>query len=106
MSAGTAVITGAARGIGAAIAERFVAEGWSALLVDLNPEVEETAAQLGQRGEGEVAAAVADVASPQGRADLGARLDSMPACRYACAAAARVAAKPRTSLCSRKCIAK
>lgn len=81
MSAGTAVITGAARGIGAAIAERFVAEGWGALLVDLNPEVEETAARLGRAADGEVAAVIADVASSQGRASLGAHLDSMPACR-------------------------
>ena len=44
-----AVITGAAKGIGAAIAERFVAEGAEVLLADIDgPAVAELAARLGQ----------------------------------------------------------
>ncbi|WP_439573883.1 SDR family NAD(P)-dependent oxidoreductase [Phreatobacter sp.] len=43
-----AIVTGAARGIGEAIAERLAGEGARVLLVDLLPEVEETARRLGQ----------------------------------------------------------
>lgn len=42
-----AVITGAASGIGAATARRFVAEGARVLLVDRDPAVEQVAAELG-----------------------------------------------------------
>lgn len=49
------IVTGAARGIGEAIASRFAAEGARVLLVDLLAEVETTAARIGQ------AALVADV---------------------------------------------
>ena len=53
MSAGrfegrTAVVTGAARGIGYAVAERLVAEGARVLLSDIEPAVAEAAARLGQ----------------------------------------------------------
>jgi glucose 1-dehydrogenase len=44
-----AVITGAAQGIGKAIAERFAAEGAVLLLVDIDPAVEAVATALGQR---------------------------------------------------------
>jgi len=44
----TAVVTGAARGIGCAIAERLVAEGAQVLLSDIDPGVAEAAARLGQ----------------------------------------------------------
>jgi NAD(P)-dependent dehydrogenase (short-subunit alcohol dehydrogenase family) len=43
------VITGAAQGIGKAIAERFAAEGAVLLLVDIDPVVEAVATALGQR---------------------------------------------------------
>lgn len=45
-----AIVTGAARGIGAAIAERLAGEGATVCLVDLDPAVEETAEKL--RGAG------------------------------------------------------
>lgn len=41
------IVTGAARGIGAATATRFAAEGARVLLVDLAPEVQATAAAIG-----------------------------------------------------------
>jgi meso-butanediol dehydrogenase / (S,S)-butanediol dehydrogenase / diacetyl reductase len=43
-----AIVTGAARGIGEGIAARFAADGAHVLLVDVIPEVEATAARLGQ----------------------------------------------------------
>ena len=43
-----AVVTGAARGIGLAICERFVAEGARVLMSDISPDLESTAARLGQ----------------------------------------------------------
>lgn len=45
-----AVVTGAARGIGAAIAARLAAEGAKVLLTDINPEVSATAAAIGGAG--------------------------------------------------------
>ena len=42
-----AIVTGAARGMGAAIARRFVEEGARVVLTDVLPEVETTAAALG-----------------------------------------------------------
>ena len=44
----TAIVTGAARGIGYATAERFVAEGARVLLSDIDPGVAEAAERLGQ----------------------------------------------------------
>jgi len=52
------IVTGAARGIGEAVAERFVSEGAKVLLVDVLPEVNDTALRLGQPG------LVQDVAVP------------------------------------------
>lgn len=43
-----AIVTGAARGIGAAIAERFAAEGASVMLADRDESVSAVAARLGQ----------------------------------------------------------
>ncbi|MGW4028385.1 SDR family NAD(P)-dependent oxidoreductase [Streptomyces sp. NPDC004838] len=54
----TAVVTGAARGIGRAVAERLLAEGWNVLLTDVHPEVEAAARDLdatGRRAVGLVA---------------------------------------------------
>lgn len=45
-----AIVTGAARGIGAATSQRFAEEGAGVLLVDIIPEVMETAATIGGTG--------------------------------------------------------
>jgi 3-oxoacyl-[acyl-carrier protein] reductase len=45
-----AIVTGAARGIGAAIAHRIASDVERIILVDLAPELEETAAQIGETG--------------------------------------------------------
>jgi len=63
----TAVVTGAAGGIGRAIATRLVAEGFRVVVADLDPAVAETAGAL---GDDVVAAVAGDCASEAGVADL------------------------------------
>jgi 3-oxoacyl-[acyl-carrier protein] reductase len=46
----TAVVSGAASGMGLAVSARFVAEGWTVLAIDLNPEALSVARKsLGER---------------------------------------------------------
>ena len=61
MSGGTAIVTGAAGGLGGRIGERLAAAGHELLLVDLDPAVEEVAAAAGAR------AVVADLTKAEGR---------------------------------------
>jgi NADP-dependent 3-hydroxy acid dehydrogenase YdfG len=65
----TVAITGAARGIGEAIARELASEGYSLLLGDLDPSVESLAASLGGIG------GVLDVTSPE---SFAAWLDLVP----------------------------
>ncbi len=59
-----ALVTGAARGIGRAAALRLAADGADVAVSDLQPEVEETAARIRERGR-RAAAAVFDVSDPE-----------------------------------------
>lgn len=65
MTRPTAVVTGAARGIGRAISSRLVEDGYHALMVDLDPTVVETAADLGSGDD--TTGLVADLFTEQGR---------------------------------------
>jgi len=49
MTIKTALVTGAARGIGLAVARRFLAEGWNVALLDINADqLRETMAALAE----------------------------------------------------------
>jgi NAD(P)-dependent dehydrogenase (short-subunit alcohol dehydrogenase family) len=63
LSGKTAIVTGAARGIGAAIAARFATEGAAVVVADILPALaEETAARIGQATGRRVVALTCDVA--------------------------------------------
>jgi 3-oxoacyl-[acyl-carrier protein] reductase len=65
-----ALVTGAARGIGAAVAAKLAANGHPVVLADVIPEVEETAARLGEGGGARARALRLDVADPAAVAAL------------------------------------
>jgi NAD(P)-dependent dehydrogenase (short-subunit alcohol dehydrogenase family) len=60
-----AVVTGGARGLGLAMARALVGQGVRAALVDLLPEVEDSATALAGETGGEVVGVVADVTAPE-----------------------------------------
>jgi NAD(P)-dependent dehydrogenase (short-subunit alcohol dehydrogenase family) len=70
-----AVVTGAAAGIGLAIARRFAVDGWRVLLVDIDPPALEVAARSLARAGGDVRARLCDVGSVTARAEL---VDALP----------------------------
>ncbi len=73
-----AVVTGAARGIGRAIAERLHGDGARLLLVDCNAEgVAEAAGSMSALNGSHAEALVADLADPAGITDLAAQVASM-----------------------------
>jgi NAD(P)-dependent dehydrogenase (short-subunit alcohol dehydrogenase family) len=76
MTARIVLVTGAAHGIGAAIAARLAGDGLRVVMVDRDPAVLATASALGGRGhvadvaaETDIAAAVASVRDTEGRLD-------------------------------------
>jgi 3-oxoacyl-[acyl-carrier protein] reductase len=68
---GTAIVTGAARGIGEAIVTTLAAEGYRVVAVDLRPEVQDVAARL-TAGGADVVAEICDVCD---RAAIAALMD-------------------------------
>ncbi len=69
------IVTGGARGIGAAIGARFAADGSTVLLADLDPSVVATAERIAADGPGDAVGVVADIADPAGRDAVVAALD-------------------------------
>ena len=64
----TAVVTGAARGLGRGIARAFLGAGANLVVCDISESVEMTARQLGDESGAEVLALVADVSDPDAAA--------------------------------------
>jgi len=69
----TAVVTGAARGLGRAIAARLVEAGAAVVIADLDGEAAATAAEEAARDGAVVAGFEVDVRDPEGMGELGER---------------------------------
>ncbi|MFE9660122.1 SDR family oxidoreductase [Streptomyces sp. NPDC005955] len=68
----TALVTGAARGIGLAVAQRLLGGGWNVLLADVDPGVEGVARRLDPTGR-QAVGLVVDVAQETGAERMAAR---------------------------------
>jgi NAD(P)-dependent dehydrogenase (short-subunit alcohol dehydrogenase family) len=72
---GISVVTGAARGMGLACAERLAAEGHSLLLADLHPSIESVATDMAKTHGVPVEAVTCDVADRESVAALAKRVE-------------------------------
>jgi meso-butanediol dehydrogenase/(S,S)-butanediol dehydrogenase/diacetyl reductase len=70
-----ALVTGAARGIGRGIAERFAGEGYTVAICDLADDIEAVAGEIAEAYEVDVLGVVTDVTSPQSVDALFSRID-------------------------------
>ena len=70
-----AAVTGAGRGIGRGIAERFVAEGAAVVLVDRDPAVSDVAAELARHAGTEAAGVTCDVTDESSVAGMVAEVE-------------------------------
>lgn len=71
MKSHSAVVTGAARGIGRQVARELTEDGYRVVLVDLNPRVEVVAQEIGGMS------VVADVTDPDGRRRVAATVQAL-----------------------------
>ena len=72
MNGNLGIVTGAAGGIGRATAEKFAAEGWSLVLVDIDERVKEVSRGLTMRAGQSAVSVVADVTGDKGIAAVDA----------------------------------
>jgi NAD(P)-dependent dehydrogenase (short-subunit alcohol dehydrogenase family) len=79
--AGISVVTGAARGMGLACAERLAADGHALVLADLDPSVEPVAAALAKTHGVPVEAVTCDVADRESVAALAQRVGALGSLR-------------------------
>lgn len=70
MTKGTGIITGAAGGIGQATAQRFASSGWSLVLVDVTPKVEDVAKDVAKATGQRVVGVTADITTEAGVAQI------------------------------------
>lgn len=71
MNQGTAIVTGAARGIGLAISQRLVGDGFTTILADIDAaELESVCQQIEVSSAAEAIPLVVDVANPESVRDL------------------------------------
>ena len=66
MTGSLAILTGANGGVGQAAARKFVAEGWSVLLVDIDSRVAETAASIAAAPGQRIVSVAADITTEAG----------------------------------------
>jgi NAD(P)-dependent dehydrogenase (short-subunit alcohol dehydrogenase family) len=72
MNANLGIVTGAAGGIGDATAQRFAAEGWSLILVDVDERVHDVARSMAPQAGQAFAGVVADITVDKGVAAVAA----------------------------------